>query len=179
MLVQMFQMLFLTLKFTKTESHHLLFPSIFLSLSRAGTSRTFFFFFFCHQHCSLAQISLPHTHNCILVFVFASLALWTDVFAQKIWSLRPTCAPLEGSKIFSSLFVACFWTQEIPHSLLLDLIHQRFQKEITADDLKGMMAISALCAWEILQYLSLIFNEKSGGFCVGRDWQVVFVVKMR
>lgn len=144
MLVQMFQMLFLTLRFTKIEAHHLLFPSIFLSLFRADTYRTFFFF--CHRHCSLAQISLPHTHNCILVFVFASLALWTDVFAQKIWSLRPTCAPLEGSKIFSSLFVACFWTQEIPHSLLLDLIHQRFQKEITADDLKGMMAISALCA---------------------------------
>lgn len=42
-----------------------------------------------------------------------------------------------------------------------------------------MMAISALCTSENFQYLSLTFDEKSEGFCVGRDWQVVFVVKLR
>lgn len=138
-----------------------------------------FSFFFVISIVALLRLVSPIPTTAFFEFVFASLTLWSDVFAQNIWSLWPTCAPLEGSKNFSSLFVACFWTQEIPHSLLLDLIHQRFKKKITADDLKGMMAISALCAWEILQYLSLIFNEKSGGFCVGRDWQVVFVVKMR
>lgn len=120
-------MLFPTLGFTKIESLSLLFPSIFLSLFRASTSRIFIFFVI--SIVALLRLVSPIPTTAFFEFVFASLTLRSDVFAQNIWSLWPTCAPLEGSKNFSSLFVACFWTQEIPHSLLLDLIHQRFKKK--------------------------------------------------
>lgn len=88
-----------------------------------------FSFFFVISIVALLRLVSPIPTTAFFEFVFASLTLRSDVFAQNIWSLWPTCAPLEGSKNFSSLFVACFWTQEIPHSLLLDLIHQRFKKK--------------------------------------------------
>lgn len=72
-----------------------------------------------------------------------------------------------------------FLLQEIPNSPSSHLIHPATSKKTTADNLKGIMAICAWWAWEILQYLSFTFDENSKGFCVGRDWQVVFVVKLR